>query len=150
MELADPPEGSSCKCLAGAARRAKGGGSMQEAAEVLRGCRVLIVEDEMLVAMDLEALIEEQGCAVIGPAPTVDRALALLQEERPDVAILDVNLNGESAAPVAAALKAKRVPFVLATGYANALQPELQGAPCVAKPVNHDQLLQTLAQVLSA
>jgi two-component SAPR family response regulator len=123
---------------------------MRDASEVLRGCRVLIVEDEMLVAMELESLIAELGCAVIGPVPTVDRALALLDQERPDVAILDVNLDGTTAAPVAAALRAEGVPFVLATGYAQALQPELEAAPRVAKPVDHDQLVRTLAQVLSA
>ena len=113
--------------------------------------RVLIVEDEMLLAMDLETLIAEQGCAVIGPAPTVDRALALLEQERPDAAILDANLDGTSAAPVAAALKAQGVPFVLASGYAtDCLQPELREAPRVAKPVDHDQLLRTLAGVLAA
>jgi DNA-binding LytR/AlgR family response regulator len=111
---------------------------------------VLIVEDEMLVAMELEALIAEQGCAVVGPAPTVERALALLEQGRPDAAILDVNLDGTTAAPVAAALRAGGVPFVLATGYAQALQPELAAAPRVAKPVDHKQLVRTLAQVLSA
>jgi hypothetical protein len=52
--------------------------------------------------------------------------------------------------PVAAALHAQDVPFVLATGYTDALQPELQGAPRIAKPVDHDQLLRALAQVLEA
>ena len=123
---------------------------MQDPGEVLRGCRVLIVEDEMLVAMELETVVAEQGCAVIGPAPTVERALALLDRERPDAAILDVNLAGVTAAPVAAALTAAGVPFVLATGYVQELQPEMQAAPRVAKPVDHDQLLQTLARVIAA
>jgi CheY-like chemotaxis protein len=124
---------------------------MQDARDVLRGRRVLIVEDEMLVAMELETLIADEGCTVIGPAPTVDRALALLEHERPDAAVLDVNLNGTTAAPVAAALTAQGVPFVLATGYGGAqgLQPELTGAPRVDKPVNHEQLVRALAQLIA-
>jgi DNA-binding NtrC family response regulator len=124
--------------------------SMQVAAEMLRGRRVLIVEDEMLVAMELESLLEEQGCAVVGPAPTVDRALALLDRERPDAAILDVNLDGQTAVPVAAALNAQGIPFLLATGYGNAQasQPELKDAPRVDKPVSHDRLVRTLARIL--
>jgi CheY-like chemotaxis protein len=124
---------------------------MQDTGEVLRGRRVMIVEDEMLVAMEMESLLADQGCAVVGPAATVDRALALLEHERPDAAILDVNLNGTTAAPVAAALKAQGVPFVLATGYGDAqpLQPELKDAPRVDKPVNHGELMRTLAQVIA-
>jgi DNA-binding NarL/FixJ family response regulator len=121
---------------------------MQDGNEVLRGCRVMIVEDEMLVAMELENLLAEQGCAVVGPAPTADRALALLGEGLPDAAILDVNLNGHTAVPVAMALSAQGVPFVLATGYGNALQPELKGAPRVDKPVDHEQLVRALTQLL--
>jgi DNA-binding NarL/FixJ family response regulator len=121
---------------------------MQDASEVLRGRRVMIVEDEMLVAMELETLLAEQGCAVVGPAPTADRALALLGEGLPDAAILDVNLNGHTAVPVAAALTAQGVPFLLATGYSHALQAELKGAPRVDKPVNHDQLVRTLTHLL--
>jgi DNA-binding NtrC family response regulator len=112
----------------------------------------MIVEDEMLVAMELESLLEEQGCDVIGPASTVQRALALLDGERPDAAILDLNLAGHTATPVAAALNARGIPFLLATGYGNAqsLAPELEAAPRVDKPVNHDRLVRTLARILEA
>jgi two-component SAPR family response regulator len=110
----------------------------------------MIVEDEMLVAMELEALLAEEGCAVVGPAPTTARALALLDEELPDAAILDVNLDGQTAAPVAAALNAQGVPFVLASGYSHALQPEMQGAPRLDKPVNHEKLVRALASLLGS
>jgi DNA-binding NtrC family response regulator len=125
---------------------------MQEAAEVLQGRRVMIVEDELLIAMELESLLEEQGCAVVGPAPTVDRALALLDRELPDAAILDVNLDGQTAIPVAAALNARGVPFLLATGYGNAqaCEPELKGAPRLDKPVSHDRLVRVLARILKS
>jgi CheY-like chemotaxis protein len=92
--------------------------------EALRGCHVLVVEDEMLVGMELESLLERQGCAVIGPASTVGRALALLDHEQVDAALLDLNLNGEPATPVAAALTTQGVPFVLVTGYREAQSSE--------------------------
>jgi DNA-binding NtrC family response regulator len=123
---------------------------MQHAGEVLRGRQVLIVEDEMLLAMELETLLMDVGCGVIGPVPSVARALALLDQQRPDAAVLDVNLNGETAMPVAAALNAQHVPFVLATGYTDALQAELQGAPRIGKPLDHTELMRALAQVLEA
>lgn len=121
---------------------------MQGVTEVLRGRRVMIVEDEMLVAMELESLLLEQGCSVVGPAPSAARALALLKEELPDAAILDVNLNGHTAMPVAEALSEQGVPFLLATGYSQALQPELRDAPRVDKPVDHDRLVRVLANLL--
>ena len=108
----------------------------------------MIVEDEMLVAMELEDLLAEQGCAVMGPAPNADRALALLDEELPDAAVLDVNLNGQTALPVVTALRAQGVPFVLATGYSQSLQPELKDAPRLDKPVDHGKLLRVLAHLL--
>jgi DNA-binding response OmpR family regulator len=116
----------------------------------LRGRRVLIVEDEMLVAMELESVLKQQGCAVLGPAHTVARALALLDHERPEAALLDLNLNGESAIPVAVALSAHGVPFVLVTGFrqTQSQEPELQGAPRVDKPVDDGELVRTLARVL--
>jgi two-component SAPR family response regulator len=123
---------------------------MQDANQALRGRRVMIVEDEMLVAMELEDLLIEQGCAVIGPAPTAERALALLDEDLPDAAILDVNLNGQTAQPVAAALSAQGVPFMLATGYGHTLQPELKDVPRVDKPVDHDKLVRVLTGLLNA
>ena len=122
------------------------------ASKPLLGCRVLVVEDEMLLAMELESLLELQGCAIIGPVSTVGRALSLVDNERVDVALLDLNLNGQPAAPVAAALTAQGVPFVLVTGYgeSQSSEPELQGAPRVDKPVNHQELVRALEHVLEA
>jgi len=122
------------------------------AGEALRGRRVLVIEDEMLVAMEFESLLQRQGCAVVGPASTVDRALALLDHDQPDAALLDLNLNGEPASAVAVALRTRGVPFVLVTGYgeAQSTEPELQGAPRVDKPVNHQELVRALARVMDA
>jgi CheY-like chemotaxis protein len=110
----------------------------------------LIVEDEMLVGMELESLLQRQGWTTLGPAPTVARALALLAEEQPDAALLDLNLNGLPATEVAQALSAQDVPFVLVTGYgeAQSSEPELRDAPRVDKPVNHRQLVRALTQLL--
>ena len=119
--------------------------------EALRGCHVLVVEDEMLVGMELESLLERQGCAVIGPASTVGRALALLDHEQVDAALLDLNLNGEPATPVAAALTTHGVPFVLVTGYSGSQssEPELQHAARVTSR-STTNLVRALAHVLGA
>jgi CheY-like chemotaxis protein len=91
----------------------------------------VIVEDEGLLAMEIESLLAELGCSVLGPVPSVDGALALLDQQRPEAAIVDVSLDGQTALPVVAALTAQGVPFVLTTGYTRVLQPELQGPPRV-------------------
>jgi DNA-binding response OmpR family regulator len=79
--------------------------------------RVLVVEDDYLVAMDIVRALERAGAEVIGPAPAVEAALDALEQTAPDGAILDINLGGEMAFPVADALLARGVPFVFATGY---------------------------------
>ncbi|MEZ2132547.1 MULTISPECIES: response regulator [unclassified Sinorhizobium] len=79
--------------------------------------RVLIVEDEMLVAMLLEDMLTDLGHAVVGIATRVESALSLIITTAPDLAILDVNLAGEKSFPVAEALEKKGIPFVFATGY---------------------------------
>lgn len=88
--------------------------------------RVLVVEDEALVAMGVEALLEDLGCEVLGPASTVEQALKLLATTDPDGVILDLNLGGEWAFPVAEELHRRHIPFVFATGHD--LRPE-QMAP---------------------
>jgi CheY-like chemotaxis protein len=95
------------------------------------GLRILIVEDEFLLAMELEMLLQQGGCVVLGPVSSVGQALAMLDGEPPDVALLDVNLKGERATPIAAALQARGVPFVLITGYSRPQlsEPDLREAP---------------------
>ncbi len=100
--------------------------------------RILVVEDEYLMAEELREALEDAGAHVLGPAPTVDAALRLLADgAAPDAAILDVNLGGERSFPVADALAARGVPFVFATGYdAWALPLAYQGAQRCEKPVD--------------
>lgn len=79
--------------------------------------RVLIVEDEMLVAMLLEDMLRDLGHVVVGIATRVESALSLITSTEPDLAILDINLAGEKSFPVAEVLEKKGIPFVFATGY---------------------------------
>ena len=76
---------------------------------------VLVVEDEFLIAMDLELLLGQNGWRVLGPAPTVEVALELLNEEIPDVAILDINVRGKRITAVAEDLRRMGVPFMVPT-----------------------------------
>jgi two-component system, response regulator PdtaR len=118
----------------------------------LEGLCVLVVEDEFLLAMELEALLEQRGWRVLGPVATIDRALAILDQHRPAVAVLDVNLKGRRATPVAAALRDRGVPFVLVTGYSDGQlnEPELRGQPRLEKPLDRQKLLRTLKRAVQA
>lgn len=124
---------------------------MSDATAPLRGRRILIVEDELVIAMELEALLTGLGCQVLGPVPTVGKALRALEGDRPDAAVLDVNLQGERVTPVAEALQKQAVPFVLVTGYGveRLDEPALQKAPRLSKPVDGKQLARALAGVLT-
>ena len=84
---------------------------------ILDGTKILLVEDEMLVMMNLEYALEDLGCTAICPVASVLKALALLDEQNFDLAILDVNLNGEKSYPIADILIARDIPFAFSTGY---------------------------------
>lgn len=86
-------------------------------ADPLRDARILVVEDEFLVAALLQDRLEALGCDVVGPASTVSEALELLHVEPVDAAVLDVNINGEKVFPVADALGQRGIPFIFATAY---------------------------------
>ena len=119
----------------------------------LKGARILIVEDEPLVADFLEERLRMEGCEVIGPAREVHTALAIIERERADAAILDLDLHGERATSVAEALAARRIPFVIVSGYGvqqSIDEPVLQQAPRLGKPFRTRQLLRMLAQTLAA
>ena len=116
------------------------------------GRLVLVVEDEFLIALDLEQLLRRHGWRVLGPAATVDQALRLLRDgETPDVALLDVNLGGEPVTPVAEELRARGVPFVLASAYQVPAQAAaaLAGAPNVGKPTEERRLLLALTRAVA-
>lgn len=86
--------------------------------------RILVVEDDFFIADDLAAILEQHGAAVMGPISNVSDALNLLADSRPDCALLDVNLAGEMAFGLAAALRERSVPFLLITGYDRQALPE--------------------------
>jgi DNA-binding response OmpR family regulator len=115
--------------------------------------RVLVVEDELLIALEIEDILSAAGVEVIGPATTVGAALALLQHERPDAAVLDANLRGEWVVPVAQVLRSLKIPFVLASAY-TAEQWEhdapLAGATNLGKPTTAPVLLEALETMLGA
>lgn len=101
--------------------------------------------------MDLEALLEEQGCKSVEAANGVARALDVLEKRPPDAATLDMNLNGESSAPVAAALQERGIPFVVVTGYGDDCRndPAYRDAPLLKKPYNSDELIRRLVHLLT-
>jgi PAS domain S-box-containing protein len=114
----------------------------------IRGVRVLIVEDAVLLALELEAGLTEAGASVVGNAADLQEAEGMLGRAF-DVAVLDANLNGQSVAPVARTLAARGTPFIFATGYGDArLAPEGFEAPVVRKPYNVHQIASALAHVL--
>jgi PAS domain S-box-containing protein len=113
-------------------------------APTLRGQRVLIVEDEAVVAMELVRVLTAAGATVVGPVGTIEAALGLLDEGQPiDRALLDVNLGGRLISPVAEALADRRIPFVYLTGYQ---EPDVDGGPVLRKPVAASALLGALAR----
>lgn len=114
--------------------------------------KILIVEDDALIAMELGERLDEMGYAVLGPAMTLAEAEAAAQGERPDAALLDANLAGHSSVGVAAALAARGVPVAFCTGYDEVrnLPAELKTAPVLTKPVSDDKLLAALKGMLGA
>ncbi|WP_158815226.1 response regulator [Methylocapsa sp. S129] len=112
--------------------------------------RVLVVEDEMMVAMLVEDMILELGYDVVGPAMTLESGLALARDEPLDGAILDVNLgHGARTTPIAEVLKSRGVPFMFATGYgSNALIEGFRDAPVLKKPFSMKEFTQALERLI--
>src|SRR5664279_948568 len=116
----------------------------------LSGSRVLVVEDEMIVAWLLEDMLADLGCAVVGPAANVNQALAMIDAAAIDVAVLDVNLNGQMSYPIADALAARGVPFVFVTGYdKDRMLDGYRTFPVLQKPFHRAELTVTLAKLLA-
>jgi DNA-binding response OmpR family regulator len=116
---------------------------------VLRGVRVLVVEDEYLVAAMIEEILESAGCIVMGPIPRLREALDAVDHDDYDAAVLDVNLAGERINPVADALSERNVPFLFVTGYGpNALPGEYAARPHVCKPFRMAELIGALSAVV--
>ena len=107
--------------------------------------RILIVEDESLVAMLLETILEDMGCTPVGPASSIDEGLRLAASEQLDGALLDVNVAGRQIFPVAEALRERGVPFVFSTGYGEGgLPDEWRGQRTIQKPFTESAVHEAL------
>lgn len=112
--------------------------------------RVLIVEDEVLLAMHLEDLLTELGHEVVCQATRIDMAMALARESDIDFAVLDINVAGVRSFPVADILLWRGIPFAFATGYgAESLMDGYRNYPTLRKPYAQEELEQTIAQLFS-
>jgi DNA-binding response OmpR family regulator len=117
----------------------------------LAGCRVLVVEDEVLVAMLLETALEDENCTIVGPCAALSEALEAARGETLDVALLDINLNGELVFPVAEVLAERGVPFLLLSGYGEvALPSNRRHWPICTKPFNLHDLMTVLSDLVAA
>jgi CheY-like chemotaxis protein len=113
--------------------------------------RVLIIEDETLIALLLEDMLTELGCTILGSASTVEAAIEFVARTPPSVAVLDINLGGEKSYVVAEALARRGVPFVFSTGYADGrLEAPWQDRPMLQKPFGQEQLAEALQTALKA
>jgi DNA-binding response OmpR family regulator len=117
--------------------------------DALAGLRILIVEDEFLVALLVEEMLRDLRCEIVGPVSSLEEAVATVRQNRLDGALLDANLNGKNSFPVADELSAHDVPFILVTGYSGHKgdPPVLTRAPRVRKPVNFDELADRMTEV---
>jgi DNA-binding NtrC family response regulator len=117
-----------------------------------RTLRILVVEDEYLIAQDMAHEIREMGGEVIGPVPNVDRAMDAIEAETGiSAALLDINLGGESVYPIADALVARGVPVIFATGYDDDAIPARYGhLDRCQKPVTRNMLRASLDRLTSA
>lgn len=116
-----------------------------QSAIMVTGNRIMIVEDEALVAMALREALDELGFSAIGPFNRIPEAMIALRNNHIDAAVLDVNLGGELVYPLADVLTADRVPFIFITGYgAEAIEPRYSHVPILQKPVESDALRSVL------
>ena len=119
--------------------------------QALKGCHVLVAEDEYLLANDIANALTEAGATVLGPAPGIEEALALVRSApRIDLALLDINLRGDMVFPVADALAERGTAFAFATGYDSWTLPDRFAAvPRFEKPLRSHLLAKALALLLS-
>jgi CheY-like chemotaxis protein len=115
----------------------------------LKGKRILVVEDEALIAVMVEDMLAEMGGIVVGPAATIGAALDLARQELLDAAILDVNVRGERIDPVAELLITRGVPVLFATGYGEVRLASGQTATVIDKPYTQEKLARGLATAMT-
>jgi CheY-like chemotaxis protein len=140
---------------AGAYAMARGGGAAALARATgrppsgLSGKRVLVIEDEPLVAMDIASRLSEAGCEVIGPAGTLELARSFIESAEIDAALVDANLAGDPVDELAAALTRRKVPFAFVTGYGREALPQgFREAAMIGKPFTEKALLATIERIV--
>lgn len=115
----------------------------------LAGRRVLVVEDEFMVSALIEDILLDSGCQIAGVASRLNDALEKAKSLSFDVAIVDVNLNGQQSLPVAEILAKRHIPFVLASGYgASSLSEAFPNVPILQKPFQQKDLAQAISEAL--
>lgn len=112
--------------------------------------RILVVEDEYLIALDIAMTLENLGYELVGPVSTLPEGSELIASEQLDAVLLDANLAGKSSAPLAAELTVRRIPFGVVTGYGHLelATAELEAAPRVTKPFTPADLAEKLSQAM--
>jgi len=107
--------------------------------------RVLVVEDDFLIALDLESILQSAGCTVLGPVASEVAALALIENENPNLALLDIHLVDGNAFAIADRLATKRIPFAFLTGHSQKFLPTAHSErPMFSKPYKPDNLVRDL------
>ncbi len=117
--------------------------------EFLAGQRVLVVEDEMMILMNIEAALSDMGCDTFTVAGTVDRALAFISSQPFDLAMLDVNLDGQASYPIADALALRGIPYLFSTGYGDhGVRKGYDDRPVLKKPYRDSDLAAALSGMM--
>jgi len=117
---------------------------------LLHGLRVLIVEDQYLIADEMTRAVTALGGTVVGPCPTVEAAIAVLETETVEFALLDLNLRGEQVLPIADELSARQIPFAFATGYDDwVIASRHRKRPRLEKPVSIEALRRAANTILN-
>jgi DNA-binding NtrC family response regulator len=118
-----------------------------DVAKDLAGCRILVVEDEMLVAIDYCERLAAAGAEILGPFTSVDQALKTLDTAPIDVAVLDYALSDQTSDPLQTALDARDIPFIVITGYPRVLVRRNARQEVLSKPVSPQQLCETILSI---
>lgn len=116
----------------------------------LAGARVLVVEDEFIIALEVQANLEEAGATVIGPAYTLDQALELAEKEKLSAAMLDLRLGRDSASPVAQLLVERHIPFLFYTGQpaSDPVRRTWPQSTTLSKPASGDEIVDAVAGII--
>jgi DNA-binding response OmpR family regulator len=115
----------------------------------LNGKRILVVEDEALIAAMVESMLRELGAVVVGPVGTIAKGLALAGSEEIDAALLDVNVRNERIDPVSEILRGRGIPILFATGYGSRAMVDAPEAAIIDKPFSQEELAGALASLLT-